>query len=268
MTFELFLTEPYFQRILATALIVAATAAAIGVFLVQRGMALFGDGVAHMSFAGIAVGFVAGWMPLLSALVVASLGALAVQQLQRRGLAKSDAALGIVYTTSLALGVILVSRRGSVPVDVESYLFGSLLLAGEQEFTLAAIVAGLVAVSMVVLWRPFVLLSFGEERARVQGIPAGALNAAFTVLTALTVVAAVRVVGVLLVSALLIVPASAANRLARSMRAAVGISIAFAVAAVLVGLAISAEYSLASGATIALVAAVMFALSTALPRAG
>ncbi len=268
MTFELFLTEPYFQRILATALIVAAAAAVIGVFLVQRGMALFGDGVAHMSFAGIAVGFVAGWMPLVSALIVAAIGAIIVQQLHRRSLAKSDAALGIVYTTSLAIGVILVSRRGSVPVDIESYLFGSLLLAGEQEFVLAAIVAALVAVTVTILWRPFVLLTFGEERARVQGLPASALNTVFTILTALTVVAAVRVVGVLLVSALLIVPASTAIRVARSMKQAVAISIACALVAVIVGLAISAEFSLASGATIALVAAAMFALSTALPRAG
>ncbi len=258
MSFELFLTEPYFQRVLATALVVAATAAVIGVFLIQRGMALFGDGVAHMSFAGIAIGFVAGWLPLVSAIVVASVGALAVQAMQRRAWARSDAALGIVYTASLALGVVLVSSRGAVPVDVESYLFGNLLLAGAQEFQLASIIALIVAVSVIVLWRPFLLLSFGEERAEVQGLPAKALNAAFTILTALTVVASVRVVGVLLVSGLLIIPASAASRLARSMRQAVLLSILFAVIAVLVGLAISAEFSLASGATITLVAAALF----------
>jgi len=266
MSFDLFLTEPYFQRVLMTALLVAATAATVGVFLVQRGMALFGDGVAHMSFAGIAIGFVAGWMPLGSAVLVAGLGALAVQALQRRGWARSDAALGIVYTSSLALGVVLVSRRGAVPVDVESYLFGNLLLAGEREFLLAAAVCLLVAGVVAVLWRPFLLLCFGEERARVQGLPAAALNTLFTLLTALTVVASVRVVGVLLVSGLLIVPASAAGRLARSMGQAVLLSIAFAVLAVVVGLAVSAEFSLASGATIALVATGVFLGTGIIPR--
>jgi ABC-type Mn2+/Zn2+ transport system permease subunit len=258
MSFELFLTEPYFQRVLATALVVAATSAVIGVFLVQRGMALFGDGIAHMSFAGIALGFVAGWMPLIAAILVASIGALAVQELQRRGWARSDAALGIVYTSSLAFGVVLVSSRGAVPVDVESYLFGNLLLAGEREFILAAIIAFVVAATVVLLWRPFVLLSFGEERARVQGLPARGLNTTFTILTALSVVASVRVVGVLLVSGLLIIPASAASRIARSMRQAVLLSILFATTSVVIGLAISAEFSLASGATIALSATAIF----------
>lgn len=261
MSFELFLTEPYFQRVLATALVVAATAAVIGVFLVQRGMALFGDGVAHMSFAGIAIGFVAGWMPLGSAIVVAAIGALAVQELQRRGWARSDAALGIVYTSSLALGVVLVSSRGAVPVDVESYLFGNLLLAGAREFQIASAIAVVVAVAVIVLWRPLLLLCFGEERAMVQGLPARGLNTIFTLLTALTVVASVRVVGVLLVSGLLIIPASAASGLARSMLHAVLLSIAFGVTAVIVGLALSATFALASGATIALVAAAIFVVT-------
>lgn len=257
MSFELYLTEPYFQRILATALIISATASVVGVFLVQRGMALFGDGVAHMSFAGIAVGFIFGWMPLGTAIVFAVLGALAVQELQRRNWARSDAALGIVYTASLALGVILISSRGT-SVDMESYLLGSLLLAGPEEFTIAAIVAVIVGVSVLILWRPLVLLSMGEERAIVQGLPARALNGAFTVLTAMTVVATVRVVGVLLVSALIIMPASAASRIAKSMRQAVMFAMLFALVAVTVGLAISSQYNLASGATISLVAAAFF----------
>lgn len=266
MTLELFLTEPYFQRVLATALIVAATAALVGVFLIQRGMALFGDGVAHMSFAGIAIGFLAGWLPLAAAIVVASIGALAVQEIQRRGWARSDAALGIVYTASLALGVVLVSRHGSVPVDIESYLFGNLLLSGQSEFLLASAIAVLVIGALTLLWRPFLLLSLGEERATVQGLPATGLNTAFTLLTALTVVASVRVVGVLLVSGLLIIPASAANRLANSMAQAALLSVGFSVASVLIGLAISAQFSLASGATIALAAAALFALTLGFDR--
>lgn len=261
MTLELFLTEPYFQRVLATALIVAATAAVLGVFLVQRGMALFGDGVAHMSFAGIAIAFVAGALPLAGAAVVAVLGALAVQELQRRGLARSDAALGLVYTASLAVGILLVSRTGAVPPDIESYLFGNLLLAGRGEFLLAAAVSAAVALVVGILWRPLLLLSWGEEEARVQGLPARALNTLFTVLVALTVVAAVRIVGVLLVSGLIIIPAAAANRLARSTRQAVGIAVSIAVVAVLAGLGLSASFSLASGATITLVAAALFVVA-------
>lgn len=268
MTFELFLTEPYFQRILVTAVIVAATAATVGVFLVQRSMALFGDGIAHMSFAGIALGFVAGWLPLLAALGVATIGALGVQEVQRRGWARSDAALGLVYTASLAFGVVLVSSQGSVPPDIESYLFGNLLLAGRREFLTAAVAALLVGASVIVLWRPFVLLCFGEERARVQGLPAAALNTVFTLLCAFTVVATVRVVGVLLVSGLIIIPAAAAARLARSMLQAVVLSIVIAVSAVVLGLGLSAEFSWASGATITLVAAGLFVATGLVPRRG
>lgn len=261
MSLELFLTEPYFQRILLTALIVAATASMLGVFLVQRGMAIFGDGVAHMSFAGIAVAFVAGWLPLGGAFAFAVVGALAVQALYRRGLARSDAALGLVYTTSLAFGVVLVSSRGSVPANIESYLFGSLLLAGRQEFLLAAGAGLLVLATVGLLWRPLLLLALGEEAAAVQGLPARGLNALFTVLTALSVVAAVRVVGVLLVSGLLIIPASAAIRWSTSTKQALLLAVLFAWTAVLVGLWASAAFALASGASITLAAAGLYVLS-------
>lgn len=266
MTWELFLTEPYFQRVLLTALIVAATAAVMGVFLVQRGMALFGDGVAHMAFAGIAIGFVVGWLPLGTAMLLASLGALGVQEVQRRGWARSDAALGIVYTASLALGVVLISRGGGVPPDIESYLFGSLLLAGQAELQLAIGTALVVLAALTLLWRPFLLLSFGEERAQVQGLPARGLNTLFTLLSAVVVVASVRVVGVLLISGLLIIPAATASRLARSTRQAAVLSVLVAATSVVVGLAVSATFSLASGATITLVAATLFVASTLVKR--
>lgn len=265
MSLDIFVTDPYFQRILATALLVSAAAAMMGVFLVQRGMALFGDGVAHMSFAGIAIGFLTGWLPLAMAMIVGVVGALAVQQVQRRGWARSDAALGIVYTSSLAAGVVIASKGGSLPRGLESYLFGNLLLAGQTEFLVAAAAAVVVALTLVVLWRPFLLLSFGEERARVQGLPTAALSTIFTVLAAITVIALVRVVGVLLVSGLLVIPAAAANRLARSMGHAVILAVIFGAMATVLGLAASGSLGLASGATITLAAALIFAVSSLLP---
>ncbi len=266
MSATLFLTEPYFQRVLATAILVAATASGVGVFLLQRGRALLGDGVAHMSFAGIAVGFVVGWMPLATALAFAVLGALAVDALQRRRLLRSDAALGLVWTTSLALGVVLVSSRGAVPVDVESYLFGNLLLAGASEFRLALAIALVVGVGLATLWRPLLLVSLGPEQARVQGVPVRLLDGVFTVLTALTVVASVRVVGVLLVTGLVIIPAATAMAWATSTRQAILGAVAVAVAAVVLGLTVSATFALASGATITLAAAAMFAGSSLVRR--
>ncbi|MEA3190589.1 MAG: zinc transport system permease protein [Thermoplasmata archaeon] len=266
MTFELFLQDPYFQRILLTALVVAATAAALGIHLVLRGLSLFGDGVAHISFAGVALGFALGVLPLASAMVLSCVGALAIQELRRRQLTKGDTAIGVIFTASLALGVVLLSLGAGPGVSLDSYLFGNLLLVGEQDFWIVVAVAVVVLATLALLHRALFALTFDAQGAEVQGLPARGLETVLTLLTAAAIVVASRVVGVLLVSSLLVVPAAAALQWARGFRQAMAIAMALAVAVTVLGLAVSAEFALPSGATIALVSSASFVVALATRR--
>lgn len=262
MSFDLFLSEPYFQRILATALLVAVTAAVLGVFLVLRNLSLFGDGIAHIGFAGVALGFVLGLFPTGMALAASLLGALAIQELRRRGVTKGDTAIGVIFTGSLALGVLLLSVGTGPRVDLESYLFGNLLLVGASDFYAVAATAAAVLAALALLYRPFFALTFDAQAAEVQGLPVRALETVFTLLTAAAIVIASRVVGVLLVSSLLVVPAATALQWARGFRQALALSVAVALASVLLGLLASAELAVASGAAIAAASTGFFALGT------
>jgi zinc transport system permease protein len=194
------------------------------------------------------------------------LGALAIQEMRRRGIARGDTAIGIIFTGSLAAGILLLSVGAGPVIDLESYLFGNILLVGEQDFLLVAATAAVVLAALGLLFRPFFVLTFDAQAADVQGLPVRLLESLFTLLTAGAIVVAARIVGVLLVSSLLVVPAATALQWARGFRQAIVLAVLVAVGSVLAGLALSAELALATGATIAAVSTAAFVLSLGLRR--
>jgi zinc transport system permease protein len=248
----------FMQRALLAGVLVAAIAGALGVFLVLRGSAMIGDGLAHVAFSGVAVGLLTGLYPLGLALAFAVAGGVGIQLLRQRGVVLTDTAIAIFFTTGLAFGVLVVSLAGGFSVDLFSYLFGSLaLVSGGDVWMVAALGAALLAL-VALLRKELLYITFSEEAARVSGLPVNALNLAFTVLTALTIVVAARVVGILLVSALLVVPAATSLQLAHSFGRALVLSMALGVAAVLLGLYAAFAAGVAAGGAIALVSVLGF----------
>lgn len=264
---ELFLDYPFLQRALFAALVVGALCAALGVYVVLRGLSMLGDGLAHISFAGVAIGLVLGIYPLGVALVVAILGALAIHALRAREVVRGDTAIGILFTAGLALGILLVSRARGLTVDLQSYLFGNLLAVTATDVLLVGAVALVLLGVLVVLHKELFYVTFNEEAAKLSGLPVGMLNALFTAATAASIVVAARVVGVLLVSALLIVPAASALQFGRSFRTTLLLSIVIGLASVVGGVWAAAEFGLATGATVALTATAAFALCVVGTRA-
>ena len=258
--FDLLLHYPFLQRALLTALIVAVVASVVGVFVVLRGLSLLGDGLAHISLAGVAIGLVAGIYPLAMALVLAILGALAIHGLRAKGLARGDTAIGILFTTGLAGGIVILNKNDGLGVGLDSLLFGNLLSVGQDDLLLVGITAGILLATFALLHKEFVYITFNHEAARTAGLPVTMLDILFTVLTATTIVIASRIVGVLLVSALLIIPAATTLRFARTFRAALIGSIGVGLTSVLAGVMAATQWGLATGATIALSAAALFAL--------
>jgi zinc transport system permease protein len=258
------LLESEFMRLaLAAGAVVGVLAPAVGFFLVQRRQSLVGDGIGHVAFAGVAAGILFDVPPVLTALVAAVLGGVAIELLRSRGGTAGDQALALVFYTGIALGVVLVSLAGALDVDLFQYLFGSILTVTGGDLALIATLGGVGVATIALLYRPLAAVAVDEEGARVAGLPIGALNIALAALAAVTVALSMRVVGILLVAALMVLPVSAATRMAWSMRSAFLLSLAIGLASALVGLIVSYYADLPPGGTIVLVAAGGFGLAFA-----
>ena len=250
----------FMRRALVAAALVGLTAPAIGTYLVQRRLALMGDGIGHVALTGVGLALLAGTAPLPTAVVLAVAGAVAIELLRERGGASGDVALALLFYGGIAGGVLLtnVSREAST-TKLVSYLFGSVsTVTGGDLWVIAALAVAVVAV-VTVFGRELFAVCYDEEVARASGLRVRLLNLLIAVTAALTVALAMRVVGLLLVSALMVVPVAAAQQVARSFRAtllgALGIGVTVAVGGLLAAYYVDA----APGATIVLLAIAVFA---------
>jgi len=260
--FPYFFKMEMFQRALIAALMVTIVAGFLGVFLLIQNLALIGDGLAHVSFGGIAVGIVLGaTSPLWYALVFSVTAAILIHELQSRELLTGDASIAIFLTGMLALGlVILRLGGGGITTDIEGYLFGNLLLIDEQSLDMIALICIISIVILVAIRSALLACTVDPLAARVQGLPVRVIRLLFSILTAAVVVSMVQVVGTLLVTALLVTPAATAQLIGRSFRSCVIWTQVFGLGSVLGGLYLSSEYNTGTGSMIALFSAIIFAI--------
>jgi len=243
--------------------IVGVLAPAVGFFLVQRRQSLIGDGIGHVAFAGVAAGILLDVSPILTALVAAVLGGVAIELLRSRGGTAGDQALALVFYSGIALGVVLVASAGALNVDLFQYLFGSILTITRTDLAVIAALGAIGLAAIGLLYRPLAAVVIDEEGARVAGVPIGTLNVAVAALAAVTVALSMRVVGILLVAALMVLPVGVASRLAWSMRSTFLLSLLIGLGSALVGLSIAYYADLPPGGTIVLVAAAAFLVALA-----
>ena len=253
----------FMHRALLAALLTGLAAPAIGTFLVQRRLALLGDGIGHVAVTGVALGLLTGTSPTWTAVGVAVLGAVLMEVIRERGHTNGDVALALLFYGGLAGGVLITGIAGQGAATLQAYLFGSLnsLAWIDVWFTLALTVVVLV-VTLGLLPQLFAVSS-DPDFARVAGLRVRAYNLLVAVLAAVTVTVAMRTVGLLLVSALMVVPVATSQQLARSFRATLLGAMAVGTVAALGGLVISAvlsfQASVQPGPTIVLLALAMFA---------
>jgi zinc transport system permease protein len=257
------LDEEFMRLAFAAGAIVGLLAPAVGFFLVQRRLSLVGDGIGHVAFAGVAAGYLLDVSPVLAALIVASLGALALEWLRARTGGAGDQALALIFYAGIAAGVVMVSAAGALNANLFSFLFGSILTVTREDLAVAAALGGGALAVIALLYRPLAALSLDEEGARVAGVPVALLNAVVAVLAAVTIAVSMRIVGILLIAALMVLPVIAATRIAWSMRSALGFSMAIGVTSAFVGLTVAYYGDLPPGGTIVLVAAGAFVLAAA-----
>jgi zinc transport system permease protein len=253
----------FMQRALLAALLVGLAAPAVGVFLVQRRMSLMGDGLGHVALTGVALGFLLGTAPVLTAVVVATVGAVVIELVRQHGRTSGDVALALMFYGGIAGGVLLIGLSdGGTNANLLSYLFGSLTSVSPQDLALIAGLCTVVLVAVTLLGRELFAVSYDEEHARVAGLPVRALNLLLAVLAAVTVTVAMRVVGLLLVSALMVVPVAAAQQLVRGFRATVLLALAVGVLSAVSGVAGSYYADTAPGALIVVIALGVFTLAS------
>ncbi len=244
---------------------VAVVMGPLGVFVVWRRMAYFGDTLAHSGLLGVALGLALGINVTAGIVVVCGALAVLLVFLRRGGRLADDTLLGILSHGSLSLGLIAVAMMESVRIDLVSYLFGDVLAVSPGDIA-GIYVGGVIALgALIALWRPLVAISVHEELARVEGVPILRVQLAFMLLIALVIGLAMKVVGILLVTSLLIVPAAAARRLARTPEAMAVLAAAIGVAAVMLGLAGSLAWDLPSGPAIVAASVALFALGALVP---
>lgn len=261
-TFPYMFKMEMFQRALVAAIMVTIVAGLLGVFLLIQNLALIGDGLAHVSFGGVAVGVVLGAAsPLWYALVFSITASILIHELQSREILTGDASIAIFLTGMLALGlVILRVSGGGITTEIHSYLFGNLLLIDEDSLDMIAMICIVSIVFLASIRSALLACTIDPLAARIQGLPVRGIGLLFSIITAAVVVSMVQLVGTLLVTALLVTPAATAQLIGRSFRSCLIWTQVFGLSSVFIGLYFSSELNAGSGSMIALVSAIVFGI--------
>jgi manganese/iron transport system permease protein len=251
---------PFMLRALGAALIVGITCPTLGTYVVLRGMAFFGDALAHIILPGIVIAFLFGWPLGVGALIVGVTAALLIGFISKRTEMREDAAIGVVFAGAFALGIALLSFQRSYAVDLAHILFGNLLGVSTADLWLSGILGGIVILMIFLFYKEFLVLSFDPVLATTLRLPVSFLQNLILVLLAVVIVVSIQAVGVALVLAMLVTPASAAYLLTRRLPTMMLLSAVIGSASALVGLYGSYFFNLPSGPAIVLVETGVFIL--------
>jgi zinc transport system permease protein len=255
------LTAEFFQRALIGGALIAVTAPLMGLFLVLRRLAMIGDTLAHVSIAGVALGFLINVYPVAVGLVFAILASFAIELLRRTYRTYAELSIAIIMSGGIALASLLFTMGKGFNLNVTSYLFGSIYTLDRTDLSVIAGVTVIVLIMVLIHKKELFLLTFDEEAAAVSGLPVRYFNIMLSILTALVISASIKIVGALLVSALLTIPAACSLTLSRSFKQAVILVVVIGEVAVLTGLWMAGVWNLAPGGTIVLLLIGILAVS-------
>ena len=251
----------FMQRALIAAALVGLLAPLIGVFLVQRRLALLGDGMGHVALTGVGLAFLLGTAPIPTAMVTAALGAFLIEFIRYRSRTAGDVALALLFYGGIAGGVLFASLApGKASSSLNAYLFGSLSTVASGDIVALLSLCLVVVILMAIFGREMFAMSLDADLAAVQGIRVRMMSTLLAVLAAVVVVVGMRVVGLLLVSAIMIVPVAAAQQVTRSFRATAAVAVLLGLIASVSGLVTSFVVEVPPGPTIVLEALALFAI--------
>ena len=255
------LEYPFVVRALLAALFTGLAAPADGTYLVQRRLALMGDGLGHVAVTGVALGLLTGTSPTVTAVIVAIIGSIVIEVIREQGRTGGDVALALLFYGGIAGGVMLTGLGGQSASTLNIYLFGSIATVSATDVWVTVALAAIVIALATGLSPQLFAVAQDQEFARVAGLNVRLYNMLVAVMAAVTVTVAMRTVGLLLVSALMVVPVATSQQLTRGFRATLLLAMGLGTLASLGGVVTSAYLPVAPGATIVLLALAGFAVA-------
>jgi len=251
----------FMQRALVAGAVIGIVCAVVGVYVVLKGLSFIGAGIAHASFGGVALGFLLGFNPVLTAVVFCMATAWGIGLVSTRTKIKEDTAVGIFFASTMAFGILLISLMRGYNIDLFGYLFGSILAVSAQDLRITIIFGIAVLLLVALFFKELMFVTFDAEMAAVTGVPAGKIYFLLISLVALTVVTSIKVVGAVLVSALLVTPAAAAYQLTEDFRRMMAAAVLLGVGSAVGGLLLSYKLDTPSGATIVLLSTALYGIA-------
>lgn len=248
----------FILRALLVGTLVALCAALLGVSLVLKRYSMIGDGLSHVGFGALSVAMALNVAPLQISIPVVMLAAFLLLRLSERSGMKADAAIALVSSSALAVGVIVTSLSQGMNADVNSYLFGSILAISEEDALLSVLLSLAVLLLFLFFYHPIFAVTFDEEFAAATGVRTGLYKLLLALLTALTIVVGMRLMGAMLISSLIIFPPLSSMRVFRSFLGVTLSSALLSVAAFFVGIALSFALSIPAGASVVAVHLLFF----------
>ncbi|WP_436964440.1 metal ABC transporter permease [Staphylococcus xylosus] len=250
----------FLQRALITSIVIGMICGVIGCFIVLRSLALMGDAISHAVLPGVAISYMMGINFFYGAVVFGVLAALGIGFVNQNSKIKSDSSIGIVFSSFLALGVLLITKAQS-SIDLTEILFGNVLTVKPEDRTITFIVVAIVLIVIIVFYKEFLLSSFDPTMAAASGLPVKFIHYTLMVLLTLVTVASLQTVGVILVVSLLITPASTAYLLTKRLSTMILTSALIGMVSSVIGLFFSVTFNLPSGVVIVLVLTIIFVIT-------
>ena len=258
------LSYPFMQRALVVGILVSLCAALLGVSLVLKRYSMIGDGLSHVGFGSLAIAAALGFAPLAFTIPVVVLAAFLLLRMNESS--KGDAAIGLISSSALAIGVITVSWSSGMNTDVNNYMFGSILAMSDEDVVLSVVLSIVVLILFVLYYNRIFAVTFDETFAKATGVRAEVYNMLLAFLTAITTVLGMRMMGALLISSLLIFPALTSMRLCHTFQSVVICSAVLSVVCFLLGMSLSFFLSSPAGATVVIVNLLAFLIFSAIAR--
>ena len=256
------LSYPFMTRAFLVGSLVALCSALLGVSLVLKRYSMIGDGLSHVGFGAMAIAAAMNAAPLTVAIPVVIVAAILLLRISGNAKIKGDAAIALISTTSLAVGVMVISLTTGMNTDVYNYMFGSILAMSAEDVKLSLVLSVFVLILFIVFYHKIFAITFDETFARATGVKAGVYNTLIAVLTAVTIVLGMRMMGALLISSLIIFPALTSMRVCRTFKSVIINAAVISVVCLIAGVTLSYVAATPAGASVVLANLVMMVLYT------
>lgn len=256
------LSYPFMTRAFLVGSLVALCSALLGVSLVLKRYSMIGDGLSHVGFGAMAIAAAMNAAPLIIAIPVVIVAAILLLRISGNAKIKGDAAIALISTTSLAIGVMVISLTTGMNTDVYNYMFGSILAMSAEDVKLSLVLSVFVLILFIVFYHKIFAITFDETFARATGVKAGVYNTLIAVLTAVTIVLGMRMMGALLISSLIIFPALTSMRVCRTFKSVIINAAVISVVCLIAGVTLSYVAATPAGASVVLANLVMMVLYT------